>query len=212
MKLLHIVIIAVLAILLSHWTLNNILSRRSVSPSTKPTATSTVVNQDNQDNLLDFVRGRLSQLSSQSPKPGNYFSEQHDSDIHDQRTDLSKFFEVQQSVPDTKQLLREITNESGACSGGIDAYGQCLPAAPELTDAQTGHPMRFSFGSDGSATMMPDHWSYQNENVMNGGLIDGVRGFDNDLSDYTVYPSADATKPEGLWTSSYPYTQSFGKW
>jgi hypothetical protein len=207
MKLLGIVVIAILVVLLSHWTLENLLMakpRASQSPSTS-------------GELLAFVRDSINKVVTggaplTNVKASNYYATDHPSDIHSEATDLSKFFEVQQSVPDTNEILREVNRQSGVCAGGVDAYGRCLPATDALLDAQQGTPLRFDFGSDGSATMMPDHWSYQDENVMNGGVLDGVRAFDNQLSDYTVYPSNDATKPEGLWTSSYPYVQSFGKW
>jgi hypothetical protein len=217
MKLLGIVVIAVIAIVLAHWTLERWLSAKGSAAKTT--------------DLLEYVRNQLGQLGQpgslsgsancgscvppqkrRTPKGSNYYSEAHESDLHSVGTDLSQYFEVQQSVPDTKDLLKEIVESSGTCSGGVDAYGQCLPATDSLQDAQSGAPMRFNFGSDGTATMMPDKWSYQNENVMNGGVVDGVRGFDGELSDFTIYPAADATKPEGSWTSSYPYIQTFGQW
>lgn len=209
MKLLGIVVIAVLAIVLAHWTIENLLSARPHNSDTR-------VGSGSLD-LLEYVRTRLSGDKNENarepaPHAQNFYSNAHPSDLHHEITDLSKFFEVQQSVPDTKELLREINASAGGCSGGLDAYGQCLPATDSVRDAQSGNPMKFDYGSDGSATMMPDHWSYQNENIMNGGLFDGVRPFDDKLSDFTVYPTGDANKPDGMWTSSYPYTQSFGKW
>jgi len=212
MKLLGIVIIAILVVLLSHWTLDNLLKASNGVSSSSSKASS-----GGEGELLAFVRDSIQKVVTggaplTTVKGSNFYAKDHPADIHSEATDLSKFFEVQQSVPDTNEILREVNRQSGACAGGVDAYNRCLPATDALLDAQQGTPLRFNFGSDGSATMMPDHWSYQDENVMNGGTLDGVRAFDNQLSDFTVYPSGDATKPEGLWTSSYPYVQSFGKW
>lgn len=217
MKFGFIVIIALLAIILASSTLDKLLMFGGAPQPHQQQSHQQQSHQSHVDenDLLNLVRSGLGSIEARKethPKPGNFYSGMHDSDLHDERSDLSTYFDIQQSVPDTKALLREITRSSGACSGGIDEYGQCLPVAPNLKDAQSGNPLKFSFGSDGSATLMPDHWTYQNENVMNGGLVDGVRAYDGELSDYTVYPSGDATKPEGLWTTSYPYTQTFGKW
>jgi hypothetical protein len=215
MKFGFIVIIALLAILLASSTLDNLLANANKPQVVSQAASASASPHVDENELLNVVRMGLGSIETRKlthPKPGNFYSQQHDSDLHDERSDLSSYFDIQQSVPDTKALLREITRSSGSCSGGIDEYGQCLPVSPNLKDAQSGNPLKFSFGSDGSATLMPDHWTYQNENVMNGGLVDGVRAFDGQLSNLTVYPSGDATKPEGLWTTSYPYTQTFGKW
>lgn len=199
MKLLPIVVIAFVAILLSHWTIKNLLASPACSGSS---------------DLLNYVRDRLDapdvrqiqihpgvQQISDQPKASNYYSESHDADLHDQRTDLSKFFEVEQSVPDTQALLQQIV---GTC-----ASGGGLTGSPSLTDPQTGNNMSFNFGSDGTPTLLPDQWSYDNEKIMNGGFLDGVRGFDTEVSDHSVYP-VNALKSN--FTANYPYTQSFGKY
>lgn len=215
MKLLQVVLIAIVAILLCHWTLNNLLS--ASSPSSDDVA---------QSSLLEIVRDSVSQCTGGNkkqfnsppddrkirrlgPKGSNYYTKFHDSDIHSQKTNLSKFFEVEPSIPDTNALLQEINKQSGSCSGdAANVLGECVPSSTVFTDVQSGAPMRFALGSDGHATMLPDQWSYQDEKVMNGGLLDGVRAYDTEMSDHVVYPSAN---PES-WTDSYPYQQSFAKY
>ena len=200
MKLLPIVVIAIVAILLSHWTIKNLLSNGAAAPE---------LPGDSPSDLLNYVRDRLDLTGgsgpelriSDRPKASNYYGSVHDSDIHHERTDLSKFFEVEQSVPDTKALLQQIV---GTC-----ASGGGLTGSSSLNDPQSGNRMAFNFGSDGTPTILPDQWTYENEKLMNGGVLDGVRGFDTEISNLSVYPVA-ATKAD--YTETYPYTQSFGKY
>ena len=213
MKVLQVVVIAVVAIMLCNWTLTNLLSGPVVKGDGVP-----------QSNLLEIVRDSVSQCTSRKqfnsppddrkirrlgPKGSNYYGDFHDSDIHSRKTNLSKFFEVEPSIPDTNVLLQEINQQSGSCSGdAANVLGECVPSSTVFTDVQSGSPMRFALGSDGHATMLPDQWSYQDEKVMNGGLLDGVRAYDTEMSDHVIYPSAN---PES-WTDSYPYQQSFAKY
>ena len=69
--------------------------------------------------------------------------------------------------------------------------------------------MTFDMGSDGTPTFKPDLWKYENEKVMNGGFIDGLRGMDNAQTDYAVYPQSAEIKPASF-INSYPYTQNAG--
>lgn len=158
--------------------------------------------------LLDYVSTHLEDLERNkyhlNPKGSNYYSEFHDSDLHDERQDLSKYFEIEQSVPDTKALLNELQ-----CKDDLNV---CKPEIKsKLVDNQTGNPLYFDQGSDGTLTYKPDIWKYENERVMNGGFIDGVRGDDDMQSSWAIYPPANQLKDEN-WHTSYPYTQSVGKW
>jgi len=217
MGLLDTAVISFVVIVLLHLTLKNMLSSYPQQQQHKNTDSA---GEDHsiratgmhpaRDEMLDFVRGHLMDLERNRrkyPKGSNYFNDFHDSDLHNEQTDLSKFFEVEQSVPDTKELLREISGPD--C--GPESLKGCKDLAPSLIDPQSGNPMRFDLGSDGSATFMSDLWSYQNEKPMNGGKIDGVRGFDPEHSDFTVYPAPDAVRG-AKFTNSYPYIQSAGQW
>lgn len=214
MKIVQVVVIAFVAILLSHWTLNNLLSPNVAQPS--------VVESQKTGDLLQIVRESLNQCGARKrfnsppddrkilrngPKGSNYFSQFHDSDIHSQKTNLSKFFEVEQSIPDTNALLQEINQQN--CSGdAANVLGECIPSTTAFQDVASGTPMRFALGSDGHATILPDQWSYQDEKVMNGGLLDGVRAYDNEMSTNVVYPSANTES----WIDSYPHQQTFAKY
>ena len=209
MRFLDTVIIVLVGIVLAHLTLKNVLASYDGHASKSELHIENDESHPAADEMLDFIRGHLKDLERNDirhPKGSNYFNDFHDSDLHDERTDLSKFFDVEQSVPDTKALLREITG--GQC--GPEAIMDCKePTLQGLRDPQSGHPMRFDQGSDGTATFLPDQWTYQNEKPMNGAKIDGVRGFDSDAGDYSVYPSSSEVRAPNFITS-YPYTTTFG--
>lgn len=156
--------------------------------------------------LLDYVTTHLNDLERNkyhfNPKGSNFYGEFHDSDIHHERQDLSKYFEIEQSVPDTKALLQELQ-----CK---DDLKDCkVEMKSKLIDNQTGNPMYFDQGSDGTLTYKPDIWKYDNERVMNGGFIDGLRANDHEQSSFAVYPPAAQHKDEN-WHGSYPYVQTAG--
>lgn len=182
------------------------------SSSTSPTSGSVGIISNmhpNKNELLDYVSTHLDDMERNkyrfNPKGSNYFSEFHDSDMHDERQDLSKYFEIEQSVPDTKALLNELQ-----CKDDINK--PCTnEIRSKITDNQTGTPLYFDQGSDGTLAYKPDIWKYENERVMNGGYIDGVRGDDYQQSSWAVYPPANQTKDEN-WHTSYPYTQTTGMW
>lgn len=181
-------------------------------------------NDDNNQRaeMLNYVTGHLKDLNRNkyvfNPKGANFFNDHyndkqsqldnsypsafHDSDIHSQQTNLSKYFEIEQSVPDTKKLLLELQckDETKNCMGEIKS---------KLIDQQTGNPLFFDQGSDGSLAYQPDIWKYQDERVMNGGSLDGIKPLDNDRSDYAIYPPNDANN-DANFIHSYPYTVSSG--
>lgn len=156
--------------------------------------------------LLDYVSTHLNDLERNkyhfNPKGSNFYGEHHDSDIHHELTDISKYFEIEQSVPDTKALLQELQ-----CKEDLN---NCKPEIKsKLIDNQTGNPMFFDQGSDGTLTYKPDIWKYDNERVMNGGYIDGLRANDMQDSSFAVYPGTGKTADE-KWHTSYPYIQTSG--
>lgn len=210
MGFLDTVIISLVAIVLLHLTLKNFLttSKKPALGREMPAAPGYL--HPARDEMLDFVRGHLVDLERNArpkPKGANYYNTFHDSDLHHETTDLSKFFDIEQSVPDTKQLLREINGPECGPNGIRD----CKQLAPSLTDHQTGEPIRFDSGSDGTAAFLPDQWSYKNEKPMNGGLVDDVRAFDDDAGDFAVYPASDE-RQQANFLSSYPYTTTFSQW
>lgn len=157
--------------------------------------------------LLDYVTTHLSDIEdnayANNPKAANFYSDVHDSDIHHEKSDLSKYFEIERSVPDTDLLLKELQ-----CKDNLANCKSELKS--NMIDKQTGSPMFFDKGSDGTLTFKPDIWVYENERVMNGGYIDGIRGIDNDQSDYAVYQKTLPDNKRGEWETSYPYAQTTG--
>ena len=146
------------------------------------TATTTTLHPSKNE-LLDYVTTHLNDLERNkyhfNPKGSNFYGEFHDSDIHHELQDLSKYFDIEQSVPDTKALLQELQ-----CK---DDLNNCkVELKSKLIDNQTGNPMYFDQGSDGTLTYKPDIWKYDNERVMNGGFIDGLRANDHDQSSFAV--------------------------
>lgn len=198
MKLLEVIAIAVVVILFAHLALV-----RYAAPRRAPPADAARETNEPQPDLLDFVRGHLSEMErtrtgADTPKGSNYYGKFHDSDLHDERVDLSRFFLVEQSVPDTKKLLREITGDT--CATPADCKAEmCTPLDPA-----TGQPARVAEGSDGTPTLMPDVWSYANEKPMNGGKVDGVRAYDTLLSGHAAY----SPSPQNNFGNSYPYLES----
>lgn len=161
------------------------------------------------DDLLDYVKSHLTDIENNKyefrPKGSNFYSDTHDSDIHHDKTDLSKYFEIEQSVPDTKELLKQITCDP------VSQVTDCKQVIGALRDNQTGNPLYFDQGSDGTPTYKPDLWKYENEKVINGGFIDGLRGNDDMQSDWAVYPpNADVKRAN--FENSYPFIQSSGMW
>lgn len=220
MGLLDVVVISLVAIVLLHFTLNNLLAKYSEGGRHHPRH-----EQHHQhhhprhegqhhparDEMLDFVRGHLLDLeqsknTASTPKGSNFYSEFHDSDMQPELTDLSKFFDIEQSVPDTRALLREINGPECGPNGIKDCKE---PKNASTIDHQTGTPMRFDMGSDGTKTLLPDQWAYKNENPMNGGRVDGVRGFDGAASGFSLYDQPKGSHEQANFISSYPYENTF---
>lgn len=126
--------------------------------------------------LLDFLKVNLKDIEANimnRVKGSNYYGKFHDSDLHHEETDLSKYFDVEQSVPATEALLKEV---------------QCARAGKSpLYDNLTGSQIQYELGSDDSPIAKPDHWFYKNEKPMNGGDLDGIKPFDDLQSNFTLY-------------------------
>ena len=141
MGLLDTAVISFVVIVLLHLTLKNMLSsypgEKDSDAAGEEHSFNAAGRHPARDEMLDFVRGHLMDLERgrrKKPKGSNYYNDFHDSDLHHERTDLSKFFEVEQSVPDTKELLRQIAGPD--CGPG--SLDDCRDLAPSLVDPQTG--------------------------------------------------------------------------
>lgn len=207
-----VVYFCVFFIVVSHVLLKGLMGEpilRIRGESDLPTASTSASSHPLKDDLLDYVKSHLKDLGRDSyefsPKASNFYQNTHDSDVHHDRTDLSKYFEIEQSVPDTKKLLREIS-----CNP-IDQVSNCKPPIHPIRDSQTNSPLFMDQGSDGTQTYKPDMWRYANEKVMNGGFIDGVRGDDHQQSDWAVYPQSKCVG-EPNYQTSYPFIQSATMW
>lgn len=203
-----ILIISVFAIVIGHTLIKGLMGEpilRSHNRDRDRQRGAQIVHPS-KDELLDYVTSHIDDLNRNryvfNPKGSNFYNTTHDSDLHSELTDLSKYFEIQQSVPDTKKLLKELQckDDLKDCKSEIKS---------KLVDNQTGNPLFFDQGSDGTLTYQPDIWKYENERVMNGGFIDGIRANDFNQSSFAVYPPSPQFKEEN-YLHSYPYTVTSG--
>ncbi len=204
-----VIYISVFIIIAGHVFLTGLMGEPILRVKDISTTSSNSALHHSKDDLLDYVKSHLVDMDNNKyefrPKGSNFYSDTHDSDIHHDKTDLSKYFEIEQSVPDTNQLLKQIVCDP------VSQLSDCKQVIGALRDNQTGNPLYFDHGSDGTPTYKPDLWRYENEKVMNGGFIDGLRGNDESQSEWAVYPPAVDVK-KANYQSSYPYIQSAGMW
>lgn len=160
---------------------------------------------DSKQELLDYIKSSIKQINDTEDirvKASNFYSPFHQSDIHNQETDLSKYFQINQPVPEVNQLMKQLQcNNNSICKE---------PIKPN-TDPLSGNPIHFDQGSNGSLSFKPDIWTYSNERPMNGGHFDGIRGQDTLQSDYAIYPAAGEFQ-QNTFQTAYPYMQSSGAW
>lgn len=220
----QLLILAIFIIVILHVSLKNLLQEpifRTVSSSIELpledvlaslTGSSEkkepVVLADSKEDLMKYIKKNLKDIESVKDirvKGANYYGPYHQSDLHHEETDLSKYFQIDQSVPETTNMLQQLQ-----CNRD-DASGLCKQPVKPNTDNLTGNPLYFDQGSNGDLTYKPDIWVYDNERPMNGGVLDGVRGIDDMQSDYSIYPQS-GNFSGANYLSSYPYTQSSGKW
>lgn len=166
---------------------------------------------DSKEDLMRYIKKNIKDIARNKDihvKGANYFSPFHQSDLHHEETDLSKYFQIDQSVPTTTNMLKSLE-----CNRGDDTCK--APVIPQ-TDNLTGNPLYFDQGSNGDLTYKPDIWVYDNERPMNGGEFDGVRGIDGMQSDFSIYSNSNGgglgLGESSNYQSSYPYIQSTGKW
>ena len=163
---------------------------------------------DSKRELMDYIKSNIKQINKNQDirvKGSNFYSQFHQSDIHNQETDLSKYFQVEQPVPEITQLMKKLQcNNQGS--------SVCKEPIKPSTDNLSGNPMYFDQGSNGNLAYKPDIWTYENERVMNGGMYDGVRGNDALQSNHSTYPAVTQNAQNGGFQSAYPYMQSSGIW
>lgn len=134
---------------------------------------------DAKQELRNYIKQNLRQINGNCEMPikgANYYSPYHKSDLNNEETDLSKYFQIDPAVSLAK------TNFNGSSQ-----LGCANPDEPNLKDNLTGNPLYFDKGSNGDLAYKPDIWVYDNEKEMNGGMFDGVRGIDNMQSDFSIY-------------------------
>ena len=164
---------------------------------------------DSKQELMDYIKTNIKQIHQNEDirvKASNYFSPFHQSDMHNEETDLSKYFEISQPVPETVQAMKQLQ-----CNR-IPGNSTCKEVIKPATDNLTGNPMYYDQGSNGSIAFKPDIWTYENERPMNGGFFDGIRGMDANQSSHSVYPSAAPINTTTNFQGAYPYMESSGSW
>jgi hypothetical protein len=178
-----------------------------LSPPHSPTSPRYLPTPHSNRDLIDYIKDNILEMQDNRDfgkvKGHNYYSEFHDSDLHHEETDLSKFFNQYQSVPETTNMMQKLQ-----CGRAADTCKQ--PRMRDI-DPKTGQPTPLDFGSDGTPMYKRDVWTYDNERPMNGGLLDGIQPSDEAQSGFAAYPMASKGQP-APYETSYPYMQSSGKW
>jgi hypothetical protein len=158
--------------------------------------------------LLDYLKVQLKDVEKNvfnRVKASNYYSKHHDSDLHHEETDLSKYFYIDKSIPDTRDLLNKVQ-----CTR-LAKDGKCKMIEKPKYDHLTGEPIYYDIASDNSPILKPDHWYYKNERPMNGGKVEGVTAFDEQQNNVSMYPSSHPAHPKlANHQTSYPYTKVSG--
>lgn len=163
---------------------------------------------DSKQELMDYIKSNIKQIHQTEDirvKASNYFSPFHQSDIHSEETDLSKYFEISQPVPETVQAMKKLQ-----CNSRGDST--CKEPIKPATDNLSGNPMYYDQGSNGNLSFKPDIWTYENERPMNGGVMDGIRGQDSMQANHSVYAAAAPVNAHNNFQTAYPYMQSSGAW
>lgn len=185
-----------------------LLGQPNVTPPQQPqqVQAAQIPLSDSKQELMDYIKSNINQINGGNDlivKSANYYSPFHQSDIHSQDTDLSKYFQINQPTAEVSSLSKQMQCNGNTCKdtskGGIDKL--------------TGNPLFYDQGSNGLLTLKPDIWSYDNERPMNGGMFDGIRGQDSLQSDFAIYSPVGQSQgaPQG-YQNTYPYVQSSGDW
>jgi len=166
-------------------------------------------NADRKQDLINHIKSNLREVSQiqdldHKVKGANFYTGYHDSDLHPEETDLSKFFNIYGSVSDTTNMLDKVKCNKGDIT--------CKNPQDPMIDHQSGNPIAFDQGSDGTPMYRRDVWTYDNERVMAGGSEDGILPSDMYQDGYATYPSTNSQSYDNSFESSYPYTQSSGRW
>lgn len=178
------------------------------SPPHSPSSPSYHATPESNRKLIDYIKHNMRDMQEIKEygrvKGHNFYSPYHDSTLHNEETDLSKFFDIYQSVPDTTNMMQNLQ------CGRADEV--CKQPKEPVIDPQTGQPVSFDQGSDGTPLYKRDVWTYDNERPMNGGLLDGIAPSDDLQGGFAVYPSGGNQFETASYQSSYPYMQSSGRW
>ena len=166
-------------------------------------------NPETKQNLIDYIKSNLREVSevddyNRKVKGANFYSPYHDSTLHSEETDLSKFFNIYNPIADTTNALQNIKCRNSAST--------CKEPQDPLVDFQTGNPLSFDQGSDGTPIYRKDIWTYDNERPMSGGSMDGISPSDSYQDGYAAYPSTNQQFSDNSFQTSYPYVQSSGRW
>lgn len=175
------------------------------SPSYTPSSPGWMPNPESKQDLVNHIKSNLREISDvqdfqQKVKGVNFYTGYHDSDLHSEETDLSKFFNIYTPVSDTTNNLKCGKND-----------GTCKEPQQALLDNQTGNPVSFDEGSDGTPMFRRDIWTYSNERPMSGGDIDGILPSDSYQKGYGTYP-VNKQMFDSSYHNSYPYLESTGRW
>lgn len=193
----NVILFAVFAVILIHVYIQTILGRpiffRNTSAIEKYTNAYDYDPEDLKAQLMSYVYGNRKQplLDRNSlQRTRNFgvheqgvYGNAHSANFYNEDTDLSKYFTtVPTNTPPAKSLQY----------GLRDNHGHDIHNGPNRDK-----PVHYDVAADGSLIYRRDQWRYHNENMMNGGPIDGygldgLTGVDPNFyggptNDYAVY-------------------------
>ncbi len=191
----------ILAISIAHLSLKNLLKEPVMRDNPKnkdnPHNKRKIPLEDSKGDLLKYINNNLRDMDTVNDfgvKGYNYYLENnHEATPRDQKTDLSVFFN-DKDYYDVVQRVKtnigdEIADEKKYHKNGKDTLSG-------------GDPMYYDTNAHGGLSLRPDFWEYKDENVMNGGTMDGgITGADNMLASYSTFgkPITDGISQESTY-------------
>lgn len=171
--MLQVIIVALVIIFMIHVILKNFLNEDFIRRVPIVMATDKL-----KSDLTNYLFNDSVSDTRESPKESNFFDADlafnNTSTRYDEKTDLSQYFNNLNPFTSDEQKRR---------------FGDPLPQKKPMQGLEydfMGNPLHYDLGSNGELTLKKDLWKYPNEHVMNGGVLDGVKGFDEEWDNYVV--------------------------
>lgn len=187
-KFISVMTIAIVSIMVVHSVIKNLLKEPIFISYEEEQEHFDSYNEDKNE-LMDYVHQHIDdvqKVDDYGVKGYNYYGDNaHTSSLASQESDLSQFFETERN--EYNETLNEIKNAMHTNDGITKSLEYSGSPTAQGPDQLNRVPTNSYVGSDGSKAYKPDFWVYQNENTMNGGLMDGISGNDSMISEYAMY-------------------------